>query len=147
MAKLTNNENNLCFELTPILKDDFGFLCQIHLSTELINITYDHASNHDKYISHNNLAYLKDNITNLERLDDFAEESELIFDIYPIDMFMMLDVYKSNNTILWIELKMPTGIFSNGQVKGYFIAFNFWTALHTFKHFIHDFIQECEHLS
>ncbi|RKM09028.1 hypothetical protein, partial [Moraxella catarrhalis] len=83
----------------------------------------------------------------LNNIEKFLEETEIIFDIYPVDMFMTLDVYKSNSDTLWVEIKMPTGIFTNGEEIGYFIAFNFWVELDDFKSFILNFIQECEILS
>ncbi|AKG19467.1 hypothetical protein M2R47_08765 [Moraxella sp. Tifton1] len=147
MAILKNRENNLEFILKPIKKDNFGFLCDVCLSTSIIKIDYKHTSINDKYISHKNLDYIKREYENLNNIEKFLEETEIIFDIYPIDMFMTLDVYKSNSDTLWVEIKMPTGIFTNGEEIGYFIAFNFWVELDDFKSFILNFIQECEILS
>ncbi|WP_304334707.1 hypothetical protein [Conchiformibius steedae] len=144
MAILNNRENNLLFELSPIAKNEFGFLCQILLKTELITIDYGNSSENDRYISYKNLNHIINSLSKLNCIDNFIEEEEIIFDIYPIDMFMMFDVFKSNNNTLWVELKMPTGVFTNGKISGYFIAFNFWVNLENFKIFIQEFIHECQ---
>lgn len=144
MSILFNREKNLKFELSPICKDEFGFLCHISLHTELITINYNNVSINDRYISYKNLDYIKKNIIKFNNMDSFQEESEVIFDIYPIDMFMMLDVFKSNNSTLWVELKLPTSIFTNGSVAGYFITFSFWVDLDVFCEFILSFIDECD---
>ena len=52
-----------------------------------------------------NLDYIKREYENLNNIEKFLEETEIIFDIYPVDMFMTLDVYKSNSDTLWVEIK------------------------------------------
>lgn len=118
-------------------------MCDISLKTDILNIDYQAASINDRCISHENLRYIKKAI-NLDNISIFPEKTEIIFDIYPIDMFMMMDVFKYDNETLWIELKMPVGIFTNGKTTGYFIAFNFWSSLFDFRVLVNDFIKECE---
>lgn len=143
MAIIFNRERNLSIEITPILMDEFGFLCKLCVNSELIKNENNDSPLRSSYVSHENLKYFIKNIENLNNIETFKEETDVVFDFYPIDMFIMMDVFKSTNDFLWIESKIPAQMLNNMNIDGYFVGFNFWVHIQDFLNFTAYFVAEC----
>ena len=59
MSKISNDNNNVLIELSPILSDDFGILCNLKVESELLNLDYKNVSENDRYMTHENIRYFK----------------------------------------------------------------------------------------
>ena len=145
MSKIINVKINVLIELSPILSDDFGILCNLKVESELLNLDYKNVSENDRYMTHENIRYFKKEIKNLNNLAKFNED-DLILAIYPIDMFFTMDVFKIDDAFLSVSLRLPVGVYTNSKVAGYNIGLDFHVSLESLASFCRDFISECNNL-
>ena len=146
MSKISNDNNNVLIELSPILSDDFGILCNLKVESELLNLDYKNVSENDRYMTHENIRYFKKEIKNLNNLAKFNED-DLILAIYPIDMFFTMDVFKIDDAFLSVSLRLPVGVYTNSKVAGYNIGLDFHVSLESLASFCRHFLSEGPPLS
>ncbi|WP_367110371.1 hypothetical protein [uncultured Psychrobacter sp.] len=144
MSHLVNDNENIFITLTPNSKDEFGVMCDLKIETELICFDFKSVSENNRYMSHENINYLSKEVLKLKDLSKYREEDELITSIYPIDMFFTMDVFKANDDLLFIELSIPIGIYSNSTISGYSFGLDFFVNAVSLIQFFESFIISCE---
>lgn len=145
MSNIKNDQDNLLIKLSPISCDDFGVLCLLQIETDLIVLDFKDVSETDRYMSHNNMSYLKKEIVKLNNVNDFNED-ELLISIYPIDMFFTMDIFKKNNEYLFVSFRVPVGIYTNSKIAGYNFGLDFTVKLNSLIDFFEGFILEYDNL-
>ncbi|WP_169393322.1 MULTISPECIES: hypothetical protein [Psychrobacter] len=144
MSNLVNCNKNIAIELAPVSYNELGVMCNFKVKTELLCLDFKNVNEVDRYISYENITYLKRQITKLDNLAQFAEEDEIVFSIYPIDMFFTMDIFKSNDDLLFINLRVPVGVYTNSQITGYDLGLDFSVRASAFKLFLEDFLNDCQ---
>ncbi len=143
MAHLKNIENDLNLSLSPAKVNKKLIKCSCSIITSQLSLDFEETR--DKNISLENIEYLRKFVSVAEKIEDYEDEKE-IFSFYPIDLFIKLDIYKSNNNILWINLSVPIGVYSNSKESGYELGFNFSVTLKSLVTFFNNFLLEFESL-
>lgn len=147
MSNLVNYDKNICIDLVPVSYNEFGVMCNFKIKTELLYLDFKNVKEVNRYMSYENINYLKKHITKLNNLDQFEEEDELVFSIYPIDMFFTMDIFKANDYLLFIKLRVPVGVYTNSQITGYDFGLDFFVRASAFKLFLEDFLNDCQEIS
>lgn len=147
MSNLVNYDKNICIDLVPVSYNEFGVMCNFKIKTELLYLDFKNVKEVNRYMSYENINYLKKQITKLNNLDQFEEENELVFSIYPIDMFFTMDIFKANDYLLFIKLRVPVGVYTNSQITGYDFGLDFFVRASAFKLFLEDFLNDCQEIS
>lgn len=147
MSNLVNYDKNICIDLAPVSYNEFGVMCNFKIKTELLYLDFKNVKEVNRYMSYENINYLKKHITKLNNLDQFEEEDELVFSIYPIDMFFTMDIFKANDYLLFIKLRVPVGVYTNSQITGYDFGLDFFVRASAFKLFLEDFLNDCQEIS
>lgn len=145
MCKLINENKNIFMELTPLSRNDFGIMCDLKLKTEVLCLDFEKVSETNRYMSYENINHIKTELIKFENLDDFPEE-ELITSIYPIDMFFTMDVFKTNDNLLFINSRFPIGVYTNSKTTGYDFGLDFSVKKNDFKLFLKKFIDSCQNI-
>ncbi len=144
MASLFNMKENVLVELNPKFKDEFGVCCDFSVTTEMISFDYKDVANCEKYFSHQNILYLEkylDIFTNVENY----EEEEILFSMYPIDMFFAMDITKESDEMLSIELRIPMGVYTSARITGYAISIYLYDVeLKVFYSFLKEFLAQAK---
>jgi hypothetical protein len=147
MSSLVNYDENIAIELAPVFYNEFGVMCNFEVKTELLYLDFKNVNEVNRYMSYENITYLKRQITKLNNLAQFKEEDELVFSIYPIDMFFTMDIFKANHYLLFIKLRVPVGVYTNCKITGYEIGLDFSVRTSAFKLFLEDFLNDCQKIS
>ncbi|MBF0657856.1 hypothetical protein IPZ60_03790 [Psychrobacter sp. NG25] len=147
MSSLVNYDKNISIQLAPVSYNEFGVMCSLEVKAELICLDFKNVNEVNRYMSYENITYLKKQLTKLDNLDQFEDEDELVFSIYPIDMFFTMDIFKSNDYLLFIKLRVPVGVYTNGKITGYDFGLDFSVRASAFKLFLEDFLNECQEIS
>ena len=147
MSNLVNYDKNICIDRVPVSYNEFGVMCNFKIKTELLYLDFKNVKEVNRYMSYENINYLKKQITKLNNLDQFEEENELVFSIYPIDMFFTMDIFKANDYLLFIKLRVPVGVYTNSQITGYDFGLDFFVRASAFKLFLEDFLNDCQEIS
>lgn len=147
MSRLVNCNKNISIKLAPVSYNEFGILCNFEVTTELLCLDFKDVNEVDRCMSYENIAYLKTQLTKLNKLDRFEQEDELVFSICPIDMFFTMDIFKANDYLLFIKLRVPVGVYTNSQITGYDFGLDFSVRASAFKLFLEDFLNDCQEIS
>ena len=146
MSNLNNENENIFITLTPIFCNDFGVMCDFNLKTEILCLDFKKVNYLNRYMSHENISHIRREIIKLNDLGNFREEEELVISIYPIDMFFTIDVFKADDNLLFIKLRIPIGIYTNSETTGYDFGLDFFAKVDNFKLFLEKFISDCQNL-
>ena len=147
MSNLVNHDKNISIELAPVSYNEFGVMCNLEVKTELLCLDFKNVNEVNRYMSYENITYLEKQLTKINNLDQFEEEDELVFSIYPIDMFFAMDIFKSNDYLLFIKLRVPVGVYTNCQITGYDFGLDFSVRASAFKLFLENFLNDCQEIS
>src|SRR5699024_9320681 len=107
MSRLVNCNKNISIMLAPVSYNEFGILCNFEVITELLCLDFKDVNEINRCMSYENITYLKTQLTKLNNLDHFEQEDELVFSICPIDMSFIMDIFKANDYLLFIKLRVP----------------------------------------
>jgi len=141
---LVNCNKNISIRLAPVSYNEFGILCNFEVTTELLCLDFKDVNEVNRCMSYENITYLKTQLTKLNNLDHFEQEDELVFSICPIDMFFIMDIFKANDYLLFIKLRVPVGVYTNSQITGYDFGLDFFAEVDNFKLFLEEFISSCQ---
>lgn len=62
-------------------------------------------------------------------------------------MFFTMDIFKANDYLLFIKLRVPVGVYTNSQITGYDFGLDFFVRASAFKLFLEDFLNDCQEIS
>ena len=145
MCKLVNSNKNIFIDITPISCNDFGFMFNLNLKTDILYLDFKKVTETNRYMSYENINHIKKHLVKIENIENFSEE-ELIASIYPIDMFFTMDIFKSNKYFLFLKLRFPIGVYTNSKTTGYDFGLDFSVEKDDFILFLRDLIDSCEKL-
>ena len=145
MCKLVNSNKNIFIDITPISCNDFGFMFNLNLKTDILYLDFEKVTETNRYMSYENINHIKKHLVKIENIENFSEE-ELIASIYPIDMFFTMDIFKSNKYFLFLKLRFPIGVYTNSKTTGYDFGLDFSVEKDDFILFLRNIIDSCEKL-